>query len=107
MDTTAAYNQLAQALLSICPADFTEAEIVATLDTGWSETKYNCRTRSGFQSGLGAPAELDFRVDEALHNLRNLMQQSGQEPWSACVFKLHPNGTFKFEVSYEDAAAHG
>lgn len=102
MDQVAHYQQLAQALIQVCPANFISAELEAQVGDDWSEIKYHCALPGGEQRGLPAPAAVDFATDETLHQLRKGMQQDGRTPWSRCTFRLQPDGQFKFDVKYDD-----
>ena len=96
------YQIFAQALIATCPANYTEARLIAELDQGYSDIRYDCVVEGALQAGLQSKIEDDLKVDKALHGLRQQMTVPGQEPWSKCVFTLHPDGTFKFDVEYDD-----
>jgi hypothetical protein len=102
VDQTAHYQALAGALITVCKPGFTRAEIVATLESGYSKVVYNCAAGSDAVEGLPSSMETDLTVDEALHALRDGMQQEGRSPWSSCTFTLFPDGEFKFDVRYDD-----
>lgn len=102
MDQTALYHALAASLMAICPQDFTRAEIVADLSSGYSKIVYSCETASGPKKGLDSPMDVDMKVDSTLHALRDGMTQDQRAPWSSCTFTLFPDGEFKFDVSYDD-----
>lgn len=105
MNQTAAYQTLAEALLSVCPPGFTAARIGAALDDDWSDVAYSCDMPRGPEQGLAADADTDFKVDDALHALRGMMKQGDAAAWSRCTFTLFPDGRFKFDVEYDDQVA--
>jgi hypothetical protein len=102
MNQASLYGALANALTVICPNDFTEAKIEAEVHDDWSKTVYTCKVDSNWSQGLEAPVDADFEVDEALVDIRKAMTVPGQKPWSKCKFTLFPDGTFKFDVEYDD-----
>ncbi len=105
MDQTALYQVLAKALMVACPSGFEEAQIQAELEADWSEKSYRCKQDGAWSQGLSVPADVDFDVDDALHDLRKMMQQDGREAWNRCTFTLKPDGQFSLDVSYPDTEA--
>ena len=102
MDQTAIYQVFAKALLVTCPEGFEEARIDAELESDWSQKSYHCKIDGQWSEGRAVSADIDFDVDDALHDLRNMMKQEGKQPWSRCTFTLKPNGEFNLDVSYPD-----
>jgi hypothetical protein len=102
VDQTAAYQALANALMAVCPPDFTQARVTAEIKDDWSKVEYSCETPSGPKTGLAADADTDFTVDDALHDLRDMMKPAAGAPWSRCTFTLTPDGKFDFAVDYDD-----
>lgn len=102
VDQTAHYQTLAGALTTVCKAGFTRAEIVATMDSDYSNIRYNCAAGPEVIQGLPSSMQTDLAVDETLHALRDGMQQEGRSPWSSCTFTLFPDGQFKFDVRYDN-----
>ncbi|MHA6316151.1 immunity protein YezG family protein [Altererythrobacter sp. CAU 1778] len=102
MNQTALYQTLAQALMVTCPDGFEEARIDAEIDSDWSKKAYSCKVDGEWSQGRSIPAETDFDVDDALYELRDLMQQDGRAAWTSCRFTLKPDGTFNLDVTYPD-----
>lgn len=102
MDQTALYQTLAKALIATCPDGFEEARIDAEMESDWSQKGYYCKVGGEWSQGQSVPAEIDFDVDDALYDLRDMMQQDGRQPWSKCSFTLKPDGTFNLDVAYPD-----
>lgn len=102
MDQTAVYQVFAKALLVACPDGFEEARIEAELDSDWSQKSYHCKIDGAWSDGKSVPADVDFEVDDALHDLRALMKQDGREAWNKCTFTLKPDGEFNLNVSYPE-----
>ena len=102
MDQTALYQVLAKALLSTCPEGFEEARIEAEVESDWSEKAYRCKVGGEWSQGKSVPAELDFEVDDALHDLRKGMRQEGRAAWNRCTFVLQPDGRFDLQVAYPE-----
>ena len=80
------YQTLAQALLAICPNGFEEARIDAELESDGSQKSYHCKVGGNWSSGELVPADLDFDVDDTLHDLRGMMRQKGRPAWDRCSF---------------------
>ncbi len=105
MDQTALYQTLAKALIVTCPEGFEEARIDAELESDWSQKSYLCKINGEWSKGQSAPADTDFDVDDALHDLRDMMKQDGRPAWNRCSFSLKPDGTFTIDVAYPDEEA--
>jgi hypothetical protein len=101
-DMESKYQILAEALLLACPEGFSKGELVAKMDSGFSNVRYNCHIDGEHKVGLDGDKVNDFKVDDALHEIRTQMTVPGQKPWSKCTFTLFPDGKFKFDVDYDD-----
>jgi hypothetical protein len=97
-----AYQIFSSALVAACPPGFEQGQLVAEMADGYSDIRYDCRVNGVDRIGLESAIEQDLQVDAALHQLRTQMTIPGQKPWSKCKFTLFPDGTFKFDVEYED-----
>jgi hypothetical protein len=95
------YQAMATILTENCPVAFESAWIDAKLDDGVSQMQYWCESAGGrIQPEI--PLLQKSELDDALHDLRDGMTLPGQKPWSKCKFTLFPDGTFKFDVEYDD-----
>jgi Protein of unknown function, DUF600 len=88
--------------MATCPSGFEQAQMVAEVADGYSDIRYDCRSQGREQQGLASAIEQDLKVDAALHELRAQMTIPGQKSWTNCTFTLFPDGTFKFDVEYDD-----
>jgi hypothetical protein len=95
----ASYQTIAQALVSICPAGFEQARMVAQVGDDWSDIRYDCTVAGQTREGVTGDTATSSKVDDALQDLRRAWPA---QPWSSCTFTLSPDGQFKFDVSYDD-----
>ena len=99
-DQTPYYQELARAVTTVCGPAFRRGEIVASLNAGYAEIAYHCDGPSGRREGVASPFDVDRTVSKALHRLRETMPGKGQ--WSTCIFVLSADGSFQFDVGYDD-----
>jgi hypothetical protein len=97
-----AYQLFAATLMSVCPPNFQEAKLVASLEDAVSDIRYDCNVDGQLKKGLPYDGQNDWDIHKALHALRKEMTIPGEVPWSRCTFTLFPDGKFKFDVEYDD-----
>jgi hypothetical protein len=95
------YQDIALVLHEACPAGYTKSWISAAVEDDWDEQEIWCESPSGkTQPDLDGTSS--FKVGANLREIRKTMTVPGQKPWSKCTFTLFPDGTFKFDVGYDD-----
>jgi hypothetical protein len=95
------YQDIAAVLHNACPAGYTKSWISAEVDDDWNEQEIWCETQVGkSQPDIDGPSS--FRIGEKLQEIRRNMTVPGQKPSTKCTFTLFPDGTFKFDVDYDD-----
>lgn len=97
----ALYGQIAQTLNSACPTAYRKAWIEAEVGDDWDDQTLWCET-SDDRVQPDLDAKQSFQVGRNLREIRKSMAIPGQKPWSKCKFTLFPDGTFKFDVGYDD-----
>jgi hypothetical protein len=97
----ALYSILALSLSENCPENFEKAWIDASVEEDFSKQRHNCLVNGNIVYPDITAIETS-KVDDALHDIRKAMTIPGQKPWSKCKFTLFPDGTFKFDVEYDD-----
>jgi hypothetical protein len=95
------YEILADVLTATCGNNYDSARIFAKLDDGHSELRYICVDKDK-ETIVEASTINGWNAHKALHAIRTQMTIPGQKPWSKCNFTLFPDGTFKFDVEYDD-----
>jgi hypothetical protein len=96
------YQTLAGAAIEVCPAIFERAQIVAEMEDDNGSIRYDCQLSDRAIEGLTSDTARDYSVYKAIKSIRTQMTIPGQKPWSKCKFTLFPDGTFKFDVEYDD-----
>jgi hypothetical protein len=95
------YQVLAEAVVTSCGDKFDLGQIIATVEDDNSEIEVSCQ-KNKVESFVDPGAQLSWDVHRSLSSIRKDMTIPGQKPWSKCKFTLFPDGTFKFDVEYED-----
>ncbi len=96
------YQVIAQEIVSLCPANFDQAQLSGDLsEDGVVGIRLKCAS-SGDISKPRVGGMQAFNISKSLAELRKSMAIAGEEPWSRCTFTLFPDGKFKFDVEYDD-----
>jgi hypothetical protein len=97
----ALYQDIAVSLHAACPPGYRSAWIDAEVGDDWDDQTLWCEDASGRQQPE-LEISASFKVGRSLRKIRDQMTVPGQKPWSKCTFTLFPDGTFKFDVDYDD-----
>lgn len=101
MDVDAPYQTIAQAMITQAPAGWSVLEMDAQLGDGYVDTGFCATVQTGNKSfALSSTDQTD--VEDTLFKLQRTIQLHGRKPWSRCVFRVFPDGRFKFDVDYDD-----
>jgi hypothetical protein len=95
------YSAIALALGPNCPSGFSKAMLTARLAEGFSDQEFWCEV-IGKETQPDLPTQDGWKIHQELQKLQSAMTIPGQKPWSKCKFTLFPDGTFKFDVEYDD-----
>jgi hypothetical protein len=97
------YQTLSQILINNVPGPWVKMQIEAEVGDDWNRSK-NLFWDKAEQRGSFAIDDYDDdeRLGDTLTALREAMKTPGEKPWSHCTFTLHEDGSFKFNVQYDD-----
>jgi Protein of unknown function, DUF600 len=98
------YNYLSEAIVSSVPQGWQKAWISADeVEKDTAEITGDYVDHSGQEHWFSIESsDLAYKAADAVMTLNKLMTIPGQKPWSKCKFTLFPDGTFKFDVEYDD-----
>ncbi len=102
IDHTIQYQEMAKILISELPSKWDKAWIKAVTEDSAIETSYFYQAELGSEKWLDPNFSQTDKASDALMSIRESMTIPGQKPWSRCTFTLFPDGTFKFDVEYDD-----
>ena len=93
-------RQLADIALARCPQQFEQVRVEAELDTGYSEIALHCVAKGQDHHITGFPPEASFGMHLSLDDIREEMARQSGQRWTRCVFRIFPDQSFKFDVTY-------
>jgi hypothetical protein len=101
-DLTYQYQSLAKEIIAYLPSGWKKAWIKSEIQDDMSESTYDYEDSDGKDQWFDPDAGNAAAVGRTLRGIRKSMATPGQESWSRCTFTLFPDGTFKFDVEYDD-----
>jgi hypothetical protein len=79
-----------------------QAWVEGEVEASSSELEFAFKTKSKEENWIVPDFDDTDAISKKLFVIRQSMTLPGQKPWSKCKFTLFPDGTFKFDVEYDD-----
>jgi hypothetical protein len=102
-DADTHFHEVAQALANSAPAGWTKAKVSTAIEAdSLSTSEYDYVDADGREQWFDPDAATAAAVGRNLRALRTSAIEQGQAAWSRCTFVLSNDGSFKFDVKYDD-----
>lgn len=102
-DANMHFEQVAQALAGSAPAGWVQAKVSTEIDQdALSTSAYDYVDGEGREQWFDPDAGTAAAVGRNLRAIRSSAVEQGQAAWSRCTFVLSNDGSFKFDVQYDD-----
>jgi hypothetical protein len=93
-------QDLAHAVINICPSGYNQAKLEAELDDDWARLDLRCIDDSGGETRALLKGGASLDLHDQLDIVRDEMARATGYKWKKCIFVILPGGKFKLDVEY-------